>query len=194
MLNALFGSEARVKILNLFLLHPEQKYYLRQVARDLDLQVNSARRELENMEKFELLSAEKSGSGEAKGEKKYFSVNKNFLLYPEIRALFIKAQILSSHRFLSGLQKICQPKFLALTGLFTNFPEAQTDLLIVGAVRRAAFLKLIRELEKDLGREINFTVMDQREFFYRREIMDMFLYNILTGKTVILIDNLSKNK
>ena len=180
MLNALFGSEARARILNLFLLHPEQKYYLQQVARDLNLQINSVRRELENMVKFEILNTDKTGPAEEKHEtksqRKYFSVNQNFILYPEIKALFIKAQILSSQKFLHGLQKICQPKFLALTGLFTNFPEAQTDILIVGLVRRPAFLKLIKELEKDLGREINYTILTDKEFLYRSEIMDIFLY------------------
>jgi len=197
MLNALFGSEARVRILNLFLLHPEQKYYLRQLARDLIFQVNSARRELDNLVKFgliieEKITEEKTKKG-SKSEKKYFSVNRLFLLYPEIKALFIKAQILSSQKFIDGLQKICQPKFLALTGLFTNYPEAQTDILIVGQVRRPAFLKLIKGLEKDLGREINFTIMSETEFKYRREIMDIFLYNIMEGKTIVLMDNLKNN-
>jgi len=194
MLNALFGSEARTRILNLFLLHPEQKYYLRQLSRELNLQVNSVRRELDNLVKFGLIveekSSEKSSQKESRGDKKYFTANRLFLLYPEIKALFIKAQILSSQKFIDGLQKICQPKFLALTGLFTNYPESQTDILIVGQVRRPAFLKLIKNLEKDLGREINFTIMSETEFKYRREIMDIFLYNIVEGKTIILIDNL----
>ncbi|MFA5023856.1 MAG: hypothetical protein WC523_02765 [Patescibacteria group bacterium] len=197
MLTALFGSATRVKTLNLFLLHPEQKYYLHQLARELNLPTNSIRRELDNMIKFNLIIAEKINNSDKenkilKKEKNYFSVNKNFILYPEIRALFIKAQILSSHKFISGLQKISQPRFLVLTGLFTNYPEAQTDLLLVGHVRRTAFLKLIKDLEKDLGREINFTIMDEREFKYRQEIMDIFLYNILEGKIIVLVDNIRK--
>lgn len=193
MLNALFGSEARTKILNLLLLPTEQKYYLQQIVRDLNLPANSVKRELENLEKFGLIGSEKILIGSSKkSEKKYYSANKNFVLYPEIKALFIKSQILSSQKFILGLQKICQPKFLALTGLFTNYSEAQTDLLIVGHVRRPAFLKLIKDLEKDLGREINYTIMEEREFRYRREIMDIFLYQILEGKTIVLIDNLDK--
>jgi len=195
MLNALFGSAARAKLLNLFFLHPEQKYHLKQAARDLNMQVNSVRRELENLVNFNLITSEKDNSSETKDDKKgekYYSANKNFILFPEIKALFIKAQILSSQKFISGIQKIAQPKFLALTGLFTNSPESPTDLLIVGHIRRSAFLKLIKELEKDLGHEINFTIMDEREFYYRQEIMDIFLYNILSGKTVVLIDNFHK--
>lgn len=194
MLNAFFGSEARAKILNLLLLHPEQKYSRRQITIDLKLPVNSVRRELDNMLKFSILSADKNGSSESQGQTKgqiLYSANQKFVLYPEIKALFVKAQILSSQKFLSGLQKISQIKFLALTGLFTNSPESPTDLLIVGSVRRGPFLKLIKELEKDLKQEINYTIMNEKEFRYRREIMDIFLYNILTGKTVVLFDTLS---
>jgi len=199
MLNAIFGSEARVKILNLFLLHPETKYYILQIARDLKLPANSVRREVENILKSGLIAATSAPlndqpedkKNKAKSEKKYFEANKNFILYPEMKALFIKAQVISSQKFISNLQKSFQPKLLALTGFFTNFPEAQTDILIVGHVKRPAFLKLIAELEKDFGREINFTILEEKEFKYRQDIMDIFLYNILEGKTITLIDSLT---
>jgi hypothetical protein len=198
MLNAIFGSASRVKLLNLFLLYPEKKYRLPVLAVDLGRTAGAVRRELDNLIKFGLIKEEKlrdaAGEKKSAGEKKYFSADSNFILYPEIRALFVKAQILFSQKFLDGLQKICRPKFLALTGLFTNYPEAQTDLLIVGSLRRPAFLKLIKGLEKDLGREINFTIFSEREFRYRQGVMDIFLYNIMEGKILILIDNLNHDK
>ncbi|MFA5184722.1 MAG: winged helix-turn-helix domain-containing protein [Patescibacteria group bacterium] len=184
MLESIFGSATRVKMLNLLLLAADQRFEPARLARDLDLPANSVRHELDNLVRFGLLSEEKVL------KKRYFSVKADFILYPEIKALFAKAQILSSQKFIFGLQKISQPKFLALTGIFTNYPEAQTDLLVVGNVRRPAFLKLMKELEHDLGREINFTIMTEKEFLYREEIMDIFLYNILSGKTLVLIDNL----
>lgn len=203
MLDALFGSVARTKFLNFLLLHQPAPYHLRQLARELNLPSSTVRRELENMLKFGLIKEEKNQELEtektkdknaSKNEKKYFSLNKDFILYPEIKALFIKSQILSSQKFISGLQKICQPKFLALTGLFTNDLEAPTDLLIVGQIRRPAFLKLMRELEKDLGREINFTILSEKEFKYREEVMDIFLHNILNGKIITLINKFSWEK
>lgn len=186
MLESIFGSATRVKMLNLLLLAADQRFEPARLARDLDLPANSVRHELDNLVRFGLLSEEKIL------KKRYFSVKADFILYPEIKALFAKAQILSSQKFIFGLQKISQPKFLALTGIFTNYPEAQTDLLVVGNVRRPAFLKLMKELEHDLGREINFTIMTEKEFLYREEIMDIFLYNILSGKTLVLIDNLHR--
>ena len=68
MLEKLFGSKSRVKILKLFLLHPNQSFYIRQLARDLKLQLNSVRRELENLEKFGLLISGPEGIMEEEDE------------------------------------------------------------------------------------------------------------------------------
>jgi len=189
MLNALFGSEARVKIINHFFLYPDKKYSPQQVANTLGLPLNSLRRETDNLLKIGIIREIKA---ETADKKRYFAVNHEFILFPEISALFAKTQILFSQNFIINLQKICQPKLLILSGFFVNFPEAKTDLLIVGTVRREAFLKLIKSLQKELGREINFTILSEREYRYRRDVMDIFLYNILEGKKLILIDSLNK--
>lgn len=196
MLNQLFGSEPRAKIINLLLLHPDQKYELSELVSNLKLPANSVRRELDNLLDFGLIQEERikkiPSSKTSPLEKKYFSSQKNFVLYPELKALFVKAQLLCGQQFINELQKICQPKLLALTGIFTNDLEVKTDLLFVGLVSRAAFLKLIKDLENKLGREINFTIMKPAEFEYRQKVMDIFLYNILEGKTITVIDNLNK--
>lgn len=192
MLSVLFGSEARIKILNFFLLRETQKYSSSQISKETGLSSSVVRRELLNIEKSGLLKKEKNNK--SANDKIFYFLENNFILYPEIKALFIKAQILSSQKFINDLQKICQPKFLALSGLFINNSKSPTDILVVARVRRLEFLKLIKELEHDLGKEINFTLMDETEFTYRREIMDVFLYNLLEDENIILIDQILKNK
>ncbi|MCF7795134.1 hypothetical protein K9M50_02145 [Patescibacteria group bacterium] len=224
MLSHLLGSNARVKILKLFLLNGEEKYYIRQIARDLGLQVNSVRRELENLEKFGLLLAEpasyqiddyllnnniNSKSGEenrlekaklmekkelkketTKQEKKYYRLNKNFVLYNEIKALITKSQILAGKNFIKSLQKISQPKYLALTGIFVN-QDFPIDIFIVGRVNRKKLEKTISDLQKEIGKEINYSIMDLKEFNYRQEITDIFVYDIMQCKKITLINDLS---
>lgn len=189
MLNVLLGSAAREKLLNYFVLSPERSQSLTLLARDLGLAVTTLRTELNHLVAFGLMTEEVKPSVKGTGQK-YYRVNESFVLYPEIRSLFIKAQILSSERFIKSLTKAGQIKFLALTGLFTNYPEAQTDILLVGNIRRPIFVKLLQELEKDLGREINYTILSEREFAYRRSVMDIFLYNILEGNIITLQDEL----
>ena len=202
MLNALFGSDARVKILTLFLLGSAEKYSSRKISSELGLPAQSLRRELDNLASFGLIkesAGEEKSDAQAPAKKqrairplKYYVLNQDFLLYPEIKALFTKAQILSSQKFIVGLEKAGRPKLLALTGFFTNY-NSPTDMLIVGNIKRTLFSRLIKELEKNLGREVNFTIMSEKEFAYRRNVMDIFLYNILEGKTLILMDNLDKH-
>ena len=60
--------------------------------------------------------------------------------------------------------------------------------MLVGDVDRAELLEIIPSLEKEINREINYTVMDETEFLYRREIGDVFLKKILEGRKNILIN------
>lgn len=216
MLSKLFGSTARIKILKLFLLHPNEKYYIRQLARDLSSQLNSVRRELDNLETFGILTSnlvDINNKGEeltsveeflsyskkeknknnnyGKSDKKYYQVNTSFILYEEIRALIVKAQLLYEKDFVEKLQIAGKLKLLVLTGLFVNDCNAQIDLLIVGRLNKGKLIKQINNLEKELGQEVNFTAMDLKEFKYRRDITDVFLYEILEGKKLVVIDELS---
>lgn len=202
MLEKIFGSRARVKMLKLFLLHPNDKFFIRELSRKLKLQINSVRRELENLEKFGILIsspppiAGEKQAGEktsdykpANQEKKYFQANADFVLFEEVKAMIIKAQILYERDFIDKLHKIGKVKLLILSGIFVNNYGAQTDLLIVGRFHKNKFLRLIKELEQELGHEINFTLMDSKEFKYRRDITDIFLYEILENRKIVVIDD-----
>ncbi len=218
MLDKLFGSKARVKILKLFLLNPGKKYYIRQLSRDLKLQLNSVRRELSNLEQFGLLisatSCEEDKSGDegeelkklisgklvekkpvkksasSKQEKKYFQANTDFTLFEEIRALFIKAQVLYEKDFIIKLQKIGKPKLLILTGFFVGNENSKADILVVGQINKDKFARLIKDLEKELGRELNYTLMSTSEFKVRRDMTDVFLYQILESNKTVVIDEI----
>lgn len=217
MLGKLFGSNARVKILKLFISHPDKKFYIRQIARDLNLQLNSVRRELENLEDFGLLISNPGDSKEAaneqppsilenlwpnddhkskktkkieenpKSDRKYFKVDTNFIIYKEIKELVIRAQILYEKDFVEKLKKLGKTKLVVLTGFFVN-EVRPVDLLVVGNINKIKLHKLIKELESELERELNFTLMDTKEYKYRRDITDIFLYDILENKHIKVID------
>jgi hypothetical protein len=206
MLGKLFGSSSRVKILKLFILHSNNKYYLRQVARDLGLQLNSVRRELENLEEFGLLTSDPNLLGQTENadiniekedklkesitkiDKKYYKVNTNFVLFEEVKALLVKSQILYEKDFVEKMKKIGHVKLLILAGFFVGDDKSMIDLFLVGKVNKHRLLRIIKELEEELGKEINYTLMEPREFKYRRDITDIFLYSILENKKIVTID------
>ncbi len=204
MLTSLFGSKTRVKILKLFLLHPNSKYYIREISRKIDVQVNSARRELNNLEKFGLLMSgtkEQNKTSEKKDEnikkskkrsnkEKYYRVNKNFSLFNEIRTLIVNAQVLYKEDFIENIKKIGEPQLVVLTGLFVGIDDSIVDVFIVGDIKRSDLLKIITDLENKLGREVNFSLMDMEEFQYRQQITDIFIYNTLESKKLIPVNKI----
>lgn len=199
MLQNIFGSKARVRIMKAFLSQAEQKYYTRQLARDLSLQVNSVRRELENLLNIGLIKEseendleiaedkEKKTKSKSQNEKKYFVANTDFLLFYELKQLFSKANLLSCQSFIDELKAYPGIKRLWLGGIFTGELGAQSDILLVGKINKTEFLKKIKALEEELEREINYTIMDEAEFEYRQEIHDIFLYRLREDKHLEVI-------
>ena len=99
MLEQLFGSRTRVKILRLFFANPEEDYFVREITRRIGEQINSVRRELSNLEKIGILTSEE------KSRKKYYSVDQTFILYSELRGLFLKSRMTLEKRMIIKSKK-----------------------------------------------------------------------------------------
>ena len=79
---------------------------------------------------------------------------------------------------------------MILTGLFMNDLESDIDLFLVGSFNKVKLAKVVKDLEKDLVREVNYAAMTEEEFRYRREIADIFLYKIIDNPKIVVIDEL----
>lgn len=202
MLEQLFGSKTRVNLLRLFLNNPSQPYYLRELARKLKSQLNSIRREVSNLEKLGIIksvqlvepeteNSKNKSKSKKPGSKKYFLTNVDFILYPELKALLLKAQLLLERNFVSKIEKMAKVKLFILTGVFVGIEGLTTDMLLVGTVNRKRLAKIAKDFEKELGRSVNYMVMSLQEFKYRQDITDRFLYDILEGKKIIIIDRIN---
>ncbi|MDX9778917.1 MAG: hypothetical protein RBT30_01645 [Patescibacteria group bacterium] len=195
MLEQLFGSKARVRLLKAFLSRPEQKYYTRQLSRDLDLQVNSVRRELENLKHLGIIK-ESDNEDEVidakKNDKKYYCGNTDFLLFHELKKLFSKSNLLSCQEFLEEFKEDADVKLLLLSGIFTGDTQSLSDILIVGTIKKQNFLRKLKNLEDDLAKEINYTIMDEAEYNYRLDIHDIFLHAFQSGQVLEVVNRLDE--
>lgn len=195
MLEHLFGSRTRVKLLSLFLRNPEEPIFVREITRRVGTQINAVRRELSNLVKLGLI-IEVAETEPAQGKsrqpglkKKYYKVNPEFRLLKELSALLLRAQALYEGRLDQEIPKIGDVQYLAFLGVFLG-ERAPVDVFIVGAVNEGQLKKLIQEAESALGYEINFTVMSPDEFRYRKDMTDKFLYSILEGRKHVVVDRL----
>ncbi len=194
-LEQMFGSKTRARLMGLFLQHPEEAFFVRELTRRIDAQLNSVRRELKNLVELDLI-LEKLGllkeSKKLSEKKKYYTVNKDFILFDDLRALFQKVQILLKQNLVQEIEQKGKIDYFAFTGRFVDAPDISTDILIVGAIKQADLEKMIGKFEAEIPYEINYTLMPRDEFLDRRQVADRFLFSILNGEKVVMIDRLSR--
>lgn len=184
MLDQLFGSRTRVKLLRLFLTNPENDYFVRELTRKVNERINSVRRELENLESLGLVESHQNG------QKKFYRANTNFVLFPELKNLVLKSQITLERDLANSIKAVGQISYLVLTGIFTGVPDGQTDILIVGKVNRTKLTRLINKFHRDFDKHIRYTVMTRKEFDFRNSLTDKFLYHILEHPKIVVTDTI----
>ncbi len=190
----MFGSKTRARLMALFLQHPDESFFVRELTRRIDAQLNSVRRELSNLIELGLIIEKKGLAKETKRlseKKKYYQVNTDFILFEDLRSLFQKVQILLKKNFVQDLQEKGQIDYFAFTGRFVDATEIATDILIVGKIKQADLEKMITKFEEEIPYEINYTLMPKDEFLDRRQVADRFLLSILNGEKVVMVDNLT---
>ncbi len=187
MLEQLFSSKVRIKLLATFLAGNPKPYYVRELTRHLDEKINSVRHELANLQELGLLE-----SRDVKG-KKYYYPNTKFKLYPELKRLIFKAGVEGS-QYARDIERMFGVRFACLAGKFVGQEKSPVDLFIVGRVNKKALQNLVKKMEIALGTEINYTVMPLAEFIYRQEMHDRFVDEILRGDHLKVVDHLGKRK
>lgn len=195
MLTKLFNSQAKVKLIQFFLSTPNAISTPQEIAKKTRLStriVQTTCAQLANLGviKKEMVTVTK---GKHKKELKVvgFTIDPDFVLYQEMQALFLKSQLLFEGDLVDKMKKIGGAMLVILTGVFTGSEDANsTDLLIVGKVNRDKIAKMISIFESKLGFEINYTIMSRSEYYYRHDITDRFLYAILQGKHIKVLDKL----
>lgn len=191
MIDALFGSKTRIKLLHLFLNNPGKSFYVREITRLIDEQINSVRRELANMLNVGIIKSVEADN------KLYYEVDQRYEHYVPLRAIFgdekaasepLSHTVPSTLDWQSKLDDLGKIKLAVLSGVFVENSNSSLDLLLVGNPGPAKLKSFIKALEKQEGRELNYSVMPYDEFYYRLSIRDKFIAQLLANKHTVLRD------
>lgn len=181
-LTKLFWSRSRVKLLEKFVIEDivsrsTTGFFIRELCRDLDEQINAVRRELMNLESLGLLKSYEEN------KKKYYMLNKNSVLYPEISEMFLKAyDVLSPlKQFFKGRKTL---DLVTVSSAILDFRNETTnnivDIFIIGELDRIEFNHF---LEKAFfGKKIKYAIMSLDDFTNRLEYNDKLVLSILSQK------------
>lgn len=188
-LTSIFISKVRVKLLQIFLTHPDEIFYVRQLVRLTKQEINAVRRELAHMEKFDMVSKE------ARGNRLYYGFQKNYLLYDQLAEIICKTTGLAK-QIIKQRNKLGKISYVVFSGNFAKHlppknPE-EIDLILIGDIVLPEVNSLIHEEEAKRGREINYTIMTNQELQVRKSGKDPFLSSILSQSRVMIIGNEEK--
>lgn len=183
----LFGSKTRAKLLNLFFENSTKSFYVREMTRVIDEQINSVRRELINLEGIGVIKSETFDN------KIYYSANTK---HPFCRPLIdIFSKKIGSTNDKEPKESIwesyCRPVKNYLKGLIvTNRLPGQEgiDLLIIGNDKTKKLTRWAELIEKKQGKPINYVIMSPDDFSYRKSVRDRFLLDVLEMEITEIID------
>lgn len=194
-LEQMFGSKTRARLIGLFLQYPKEAFFVRELTRRIDAQLNSVRRELKNLIDMGLIVEKQSENRKIEKalseKKKYYTANEDFILFDDLRGLFQKVHILLKQNLVQEVDENGQVLYFAFTGRFIDAPEIPTDLFLVGSMKPGSLDKLISKFEAEFNYEINYTIMSKEEFLDRKQVGDRFLLSLLNSEKIVMIDRLS---
>jgi len=196
-LEKLFESIPKVRLLRLFIHNPEQAYSLADIVGRTQVRPPIAKKELGKLMAAGIVKQKTSriatgGKGAAHHKKvQIFQLNEIFPLLTELRDLVIKSSVASRKNILRQIKGIGRVKLAVLSGVFINSETARTDLLIVGDdIKRGRLESFLARTESELGKSVQHTLMDTEEFKYRLDMYDRFLRDILEYPHEKLINRL----
>jgi hypothetical protein len=177
-LSKLIWSKCRVKILEKLILEYDagnnEGFHMRLLARDLDEQINSIKRELDNLEDLWVLKSRDDN------KKKVFYINKNFFLLDEFKGLFIKTYdpfeaVKKYFKAQTTLDFVLVNESISNRDIWNN---CIVDIFLIGEIDKIDFNNFLAKTF--FNRKIKYAIITVDDFYKRLEFSDKLIYNILT--------------
>lgn len=186
-LEKLFGSKTRTKLLNLFFGNPERSFYVREMTRVIEEQINSVRRELLNLEGIGIIK------NETYDNKVYYSANmKHPFSKPLVMLFSTRSDVIVDVAVKPNVweEYVRSVKNYLDCLIVTNRLPGQegVDLLIVGDDKTKKLTHWAEVVEKKEGKPLNYVIMSRDDFQYRLNVKDRFVSEVLEMSILEKID------
>lgn len=208
LLEQLFESSAKVRILRIFMQNPDSIFTFPEVTKRSQLRARHVRAELNKLLRIGVIKTriaaikyeikkrsrakKKPLPPKIKSKKmRVFYTDKKFELWKELNDLVTKSSVASRKKLFQQIKELGSVKLAVMSGIFLNNDRARTDLLVVGdGIKRKKMESFLAKIESEIGTSLRYTLMDTREFQYRLNMYDRFLRDILEYPHEKLINKL----
>lgn len=191
-LEILFDSPIKVRLFKLFLRNPEKFFHQKDIRRKTQSGIRAVSRQLKGLLAVGFLKQKRVNKNKKDLPRgTYFAANSDFDFYHELRSLVLKSSPASKEKILKNVLRLGRIKLLLLSGIFLSTENSRLDLFIVGDyVNQRKLEKFLKDLESEVGKEIEFAIMTTKEFYYRFQMFDRFVHDIFEKPNEKLINKL----
>lgn len=181
-LEYLFRTKGQILILKLFFLNPNKEFHQNEIARRTGLSPSYLTKELNKIEKIGLLSRREQGN------LVLYKVDRKGVIYDELKRIFLKYELLDE--IIARELPTEHIKYAFIYGSFAQGKETESsdiDLFIVGKIKENAILYVIRKIEGEVGREVNYILWTEEEF--RKKVREgvPLLRNIVNEPIIMIV-------
>ena len=188
-LSKLFGSQARVKIIRLFLFNPEAGFDLDSIVGRVRADREEVVREVALLERIDLIKRKLVFNRSEKRRVNGFVLNPEFLYLSGLRKLMIETVTANSESFLRRFRALGKLKLVIVAGVFIQSSDSRADLLLVGeGIKRGPLENVIKALESEIGKELRYAYFETKDFLYRLNMFDKLIRDIVDYPHQVVLD------
>lgn len=189
----LFGGQARVKIMRLFLLNADTTFEIEEIMSRSRVTKVNVRKEVNALSAMGFVKPKtitKEGSRGAKKKVSAWQLNPAFQYLESIRDLLVDPNLLLQEDLPQRFKPIGKIKLMIVSGVFIGSMESRVDVLLVGdKLKKNVLQQVIKGLEAEIGKELDYVIFDSEEFKYRLDMYDKLVCDIIDLPHEKLIDN-----
>ena len=196
-LDKIFGSAAKVRMMRLFILNPNQQFSVDEVETRTMTREKEVRVELALLEKIDLIrrrTVSRKENPESTRSKKtqVWALNQKFIYFEELKSFLVNANLIKNSELIRKMGRVGKIKLIVLAGVFLNqLDESKIDLLVVGdEIRRASFENIVKSLESELGKEIKYAFFPTADFVYRLNMYDKLVRDLFDYPHQVVLDRI----
>lgn len=172
----------KVRLLRFFVYNTKIAVSAKEIRKRLKISSRSVGRELRKLVELGLIKES------VKSGKKYFTTDKHFVTFYELKNLVTKSSVTSFEKLGKRMSKVGKIKLLLVAGIFINSEKSRVDLLVVGDdISQKKIQRVISNLEAEIGHELNYAIISTTDFWYRYNMFDRFLRDIFEMPHEVLI-------
>ncbi len=189
-LEKLFGSAAKVKVIKLFLFNPEMAFDTSQTAERTKVSKKVIRRETANLREMgflkpkfyikEVRRQKNRGLQTFRQRTNGWTLDPKFPYIEAIESFLSNINPFKHKDIIDKISRAGKIQLLIISGIFIKDPDSRVDLLVVGdGLKQNQLDNIIKTIESEIGKEIRYAVFETSEFSYRHSMFDKLIRDIL---------------